>query len=299
MDTSGPLYQPPDDMEGKLRDECVKLLKDEAVNWSMIVMIASMRLTALSHMVLKRTLDQEQASSGAYDFIVDSARAKARSGTDLKELMTVLNDFVPPFIQEEMSRNESAEKTERLMEAARRGRKSACKVSVMSQSGTISSGEMLLLMGTSEKVSNAIDELLGVPQSYCFEDGEETVPREEIVYFNHRCSADHGCRVEPLQSWSCSAVDKRTWNKSWVELPQQFGHLVISNINMAGRFPPPPHRTTASQVKQAISTISRSIMGSSMRVIAGAFVPAPEPAYTEELIKYAAGRKNVTIWKLE
>lgn len=287
------------DPEDRLREESLRLLKDESVNWSMLVLMAGMRLSALANMVLKRTLDEEQASKEVHEYIVESAKAKARSGTDLTELATFINDFVPPYLQEEISRRASADHTQQLVSAARRHKKAGCKVAVQDKSGIIKPGEMLVLLGDSEKVANAIDELLGVPQCYRYENDDQPVPREEIVYFNHRLSADHGCRVEPLQTWSCTAESVRTWKKSWVEMQREFGHLVISNINVAGKFPPPQHRTVASQVKQSISTISRSLMGTPMRVIAGAFRPNSEPSYKDELDKYISGRKNVTLWNLE
>lgn len=284
----------------ELREKSVQMLKDESVNWSMLVMIGAQRLAALANMVLERTLTEEEASPQLYRYMVDSARAKARdSGTDLEELLRVMQQFVPPFIQEEMSRLRSQQETQDLIQ--KRRKTSDCLIGVRDHEGQFRQ-HLLLILGKSEQVATAIDDLLQLPIAWRYADDLEPLNRKDVVYLNHRASDDFGCRTLPLQDWGSTTENVRDWGKLTQRLPGKHPprYLVISNLNVAGKFPPPRGKSLASAVKTSVATLSRWLATNDTVIVSGVYFPQQhEPGFEDDLRAYAAKRSNVTVWSLE
>lgn len=291
---------PPEPVQ--LRDEALRLLKDQNVKWSMLVLMASLRSYALANMVLARTLEEEAASPGIYEYILESAKSRAQEPMHLGELLSMHQEFVPAFIQEEISRDAEGQATAEKAAAAqaRRGGKLVCQVTVGEHRIELLPGSLLVLLGDARQVAEALDKLLDQEQDYCYQGAEpEPVSREEILYLDHRLRKGSLCRRVPMSRWGCAATEKKTWDKLWQALGGNHNHLVISNLNLAGKFPPPDGKTVASQVKNSISTLSRWLAGRNTRAIAGAYYPQKnEPDYKEQLATYAAGRTNVILHTL-
>lgn len=288
------------DNEDELKQRSLKLLSDQAINWSMIVLMGGLRLTALANMVLKRTLEEEQEASDIYDYMVASARDKARQQTDLDELLRVMKEFVPPFLEEEISRLKSAQSTERLMSSKRR-KSYDTTIGVHGLENEFKEKQALLLLGSADKVANAIDELLGVPSAWKYTEDQQPVERTEIAYLNHRLSEDFGCRHVPLQDWQGATNDARSWNTFATRLLQSgMRRMVISNLIVAGKWPPPARKSLASVVKNSISTLSRWLVLRDCTVVAGVYYPQQhDPSFEEELSAYVGKRSNIILWKLD
>lgn len=278
----------------QLQEEALKLLKDESINWSMLVMMGGIRLSALANSIIKRTCEEEQVSPGVYEFIIESSRAKAKEDIDLKELYRVIKEFAPALLEEEISRNASETQTQELRVKAIS--KKNCQITVQGETVRIDPGSMVVLVGSSDRVSEEMDKIITVDNFFTYAD-DQPVPREQVLHLNHKIKADRCGLVQPLGVWGGSADNKKTWIKM-LRLcgTTTFPNILISNLNVAGSMGSQTNRTVAAMAKRSISMLSRWLSGTTTRVIAGAYYPKKnEPDYADQLTEYAANRQNVQV----
>lgn len=260
------------------RQEAQKLLGDQAVKDSLLVLAKSRLLAALAKQVLHRTLREEQASESMYDFILEVASDKAeRDGTalDLGDLQESLETFMLTFVKDEISRLESAEKVRDLHRVSLQ-RDVPCEVGILNRWVTIMPGQLLLVCGAADIVHAQIEAIATSGCNYRY-NAESFLAPVDILYLSHSFSRSGDVEARPVYSslshWKGRAKTLSRWRKFLSKQSKKF-FTVVSNLALAGGdLLDKPGFKPQDAALVGITTLSGHLTNAIERTVAGLYVP--------------------------
>lgn len=283
------------------RQEAQKLLGDQTIKDSLLVLAKSRLLTALAKQVLHRTLQEEKASEAMYEFILATADDKAErdsTALDLGDLQESLETFMLTFVKDEISRMESAEHVRDLHRVSLQ-RDVICEVGIVGRWVTLPPGHLLLICGLSETVHEQIEAIATSGCQYRYT-AERFVAPPDILYMNHGFGRSADVEARPnycsLSAWKGQAKTLKHWRKLLAKQSKKF-FTIISNLALAGSASlDKPGFKPQEAALVGINTLSGHLVNSMERTIAGLYAPRDSKEEFETAIEARVrGSDNVTL----
>lgn len=283
-------------------EEANRLLKDMTINQAFLTMAKSRILVGLAKQVLDRSLREENASEHMFEYLTEVVDDKVnRDGTavDLTDLLDACSTVLPAMLQEELGRLESQEHVSDLRRMQLQ-RDSTCQIKVLDRWLDLYPGNLMVIAGSSDKVSRAINFIATSGEGYRYISGD-AVQGADMMYLLHSFPKNGGAIVpnqRPVSEWRGKARSSSSWAK-FLRLISRRYFTIISNILLAAE-----NKKVSKQEALydtailGINSVSVHLHKGMERTVAGLYVPKSNTSEFMEKVEEAVRacpRENVCL----